>query len=40
MSELIKYVDVCIANGEYAKDVYGIEAEGTDIDAGQLNHEG
>ena len=40
MSELIKYVDVCIANEEDAKDVFGIEAEGTDINAGKLNHEG
>ena len=40
MSELMLYVDVCIANEEDAKDVFGIEAEGTDIDAGKLNHEG
>ena len=40
MSELVKYVDVCIANEEDAKDVFGIEAEGTDITAGKLNHEG
>ena len=40
MSELVKYVDVCISNEEDAKDVFGIEAEGTDIDAGKLNHEG
>lgn len=40
MSELMQYVDVCIANEEDAKDVFGIEAEGTDIDAGKLNHEG
>ena len=40
MSELVKYVDVCIANEEDAKDVFGIEAEGTDINAGKLNHEG
>ena len=40
MTELIKYVDVCIANEEDAKDVFGIEAEGTDIDAGKLNHDG
>lgn len=40
MSELIRYVDVCIANEEDAKDVFGIEAEGTDIDAGKLNHDG
>lgn len=38
MSELIQYVDVCIANEEDAKDVFGIEAEDTDIDAGKLNH--
>lgn len=40
MTELVKYVDVCIANEEDAKDVFGIEAEGTDIDAGKLNHDG
>lgn len=40
MSGLVKYVDVCIANEEDAKDVFGIEAEGTDIEAGKLNHEG
>jgi len=40
MSELCKYVDVCIANEEDAKDVFGIEAEGTDITGGKLNHEG
>ncbi len=40
MSQLMPYVDVCIANEEDAKDVFGIEAEGTDITAGKLNHEG
>lgn len=40
MSELMQYVDVCIANEEDAKDVFGIEAEGTDIIAGKLNHKG
>lgn len=40
MAELMPYVDVCIANEEDAKDVFGIEAEGTDITAGKLNHEG
>ncbi|MBQ8813109.1 MAG: sugar kinase [Lachnospiraceae bacterium] len=40
MSELMRYVDVCIANEEDAKDVFGIEAEGTDINAGKLNHQG
>ena len=40
MSKLCEYVDVCIANEEDAKDVFGIEAEGTDIYGGKLNHEG
>ena len=40
MSKLCKYVDVCIANEEDAKDVFGIEAEGTDIYGGKLNHDG
>ena len=40
MTELCKYVDVCISNEEDAKDVFGIEAEGTDITGGKLNHDG
>ena len=40
MTELAKYVDVCISNEEDAKDVFGIEAENTDIYGGKLNHEG
>lgn len=40
MAELMPYVDVCISNEEDAKDVFGIEAENTDIDSGKLNHEG
>ncbi|MBQ6600936.1 MAG: sugar kinase, partial [Clostridia bacterium] len=36
MSELCKYVDVCISNEEDAKDVFGIEAENTDIYGGKL----
>ncbi len=40
MTEICKYVDVCIANEEDAKDVFGIEAEATDIYAGEINHEG
>ncbi len=40
MSRLMPYVDVCIANEEDAKDVFGIEAAVTDITAGKLNHEG
>ncbi len=40
MTELCRYVDVCISNEEDAKDVFGIEAEKTDITAGELNKEG
>ena len=40
MTELCKYVDVCISNEEDAKDVFGIEAEATDIYGGKLNHDG
>ncbi len=40
MSELCRFVDVCIANEEDAKDVFGIEAENTDITGGKLNQEG
>ena len=40
MSELCKYVDVCISNEEDAHDVFGIDAENTDIAGGKLNHDG
>ena len=40
MTELCRYVDVCISNEEDAKDVFGIEAEATDIYGGSLNHQG
>ncbi|MBR6599611.1 MAG: sugar kinase [Oscillospiraceae bacterium] len=40
MSELCKYVDVCIANEEDASDVFGIKSKGTDVTAGAVNHEG
>ena len=40
MTDLCRYVDVCISNEEDAKDVFGIEAEATDIYGGSLNHEG
>lgn len=40
MSKLVPYVDVCIANEEDAKDVFGIEAENTDINSGKLDHDG
>ena len=38
--DLCQYVDVCISNEEDAKDVFGIEAEATDIYGGKLNAEG
>ncbi len=38
MTRLCKYVDVCISNEEDAKDVFGIEAENTDIYGGKLDH--
>ncbi len=40
MSELCRFVDVCIANEEDAKDVFGIEAANTDIYGGKLDREG
>lgn len=40
MRKLCRYVDVCIGNEEDAKDVFGIEADNTDITQGNLNYEG
>ena len=40
MTELCRYVDVCISNEEDARDVFGIQAEATDVTAGTLNREG
>ncbi|MCQ2387395.1 MAG: sugar kinase [Clostridia bacterium] len=40
MGKLCKYVDYCIANEEDAKDVFGIEADNTDINSGKLDREG
>ena len=40
MSQLMPFVDVCIANEEDAKDVFGSEAENTDINSGKLDKEG
>ena len=39
MTDLCQYVDVCISNEEDAKDVFGIEAENTDIYGGKLDHQ-
>ena len=40
MTRLAEYVDMCIANEEDAKDVFGIKAPATDIEGGKLSHEG
>jgi 2-dehydro-3-deoxygluconokinase len=40
MSELARYIDVCIANEEDAADVFGIHAANTDVSKGEVNHEG
>lgn len=40
MSELCKYVDICIANEEDAADVFNISAKNTDIISGKVNREG
>ena len=40
MGQLMKLVDVCIANEEDAEKVFGIKAENTDVDKGLVNHEG
>lgn len=39
MSELMPYVNVCIANEEDAEKVLGIKAEGADVEAGRLNYD-
>ncbi len=40
MGKLCAYVDYCIANEEDAKDVFGIEADNTDIYGGKLDRNG
>ena len=40
MKKLMPYVDVCIANEEDAKDVFGIAAAKTDINSGKLDRDG
>lgn len=40
MTELVEYVDVLIANEEDAHDVFGIEAEKTDITKGHIDRDG
>ena len=40
MARLVPYVDVLIANESDAADVFGIKAEGTDVDGGKLDKAG
>lgn len=40
MTELCKYVDICVANEDDAADVFGIKAENTDTTKGKLSTEG
>jgi 2-dehydro-3-deoxygluconokinase len=40
MDKLCRYVDVCIANEEDAKDVFGIVSSGSNIEGGNLNYDG
>ncbi len=40
MTDLCRYVDVCIANEEDASDVFAIKAAHTDISGGQVNYDG
>src|SRR5574344_382767 len=40
MSELCKYVDVCISNEEDAFDVFGIKESETELTSGKLNKDG
>jgi 2-dehydro-3-deoxygluconokinase len=40
MGELCRYVDYCVANEEDAKDVFGIEADNSDVNTGKLDRGG
>ena len=40
MDQLCHYIDYCIANEEDAKDVFGIEADNSDIYGGKLDRDG
>ncbi len=40
MGELIPYLDVCIANEEDAKDVFGISVPDTDLNTGKFSRDG
>ena len=38
MSELMRYVDICIGNEEDAENVFGIKADNTDVLSGSVDH--
>ena len=38
MTELMRYVDVCIGNEEDAENVFGIKADNTDVLSGSVDH--
>ena len=40
MAALMPYVDLCIANEEDAADVFGIHAENSDVQKGEINKDG
>lgn len=40
MTEIMPYVDVCIANEEDIDKVFGIKAENTDVEKGKINYQG
>lgn len=40
MENLVRYVDVLIANEEDAEKILGIKSEGTDVETGKLNKDG
>jgi len=40
MTQIVPYVDVCIANEEDAEKVLGIKAGNTDVDSGKLSYDG
>ena len=40
MGTFMEYVDVCIANEEDAESVFGIRAEGTDVNSGKISRAG
>lgn len=40
MSELMKYVDVCISNEEDAEQVFSIKAQDTDVSSGKISDSG